>query len=543
MPLTHPNIAAAQVPDAGQVLRELRDTDRALETPKPAAPVLESLPQPAIKLPPGLQIPVTALRITGNSSIPTEELAALVRPWEGKTLDVTALNEAAGAITRRYQADGHLLAYAYLPVQKIEGGVVQIAVLEGRVDAVQTVAAQDVRLKDEVIQAHVGTIVAASQVKQADLERRLLLLNDMPGVVARSAFTPGGRPGTADLVVSVAEEEPLVNRIDFNNHGSPSTGRYRLGTRFQLRDIFGLGDSTQFRLQASDKGRLIDGGLSTRIPIGGEGWAVDAGISRLTYELGQDFATLGARGEANVISLGASYPVIRSLSRNLYAQGAYEHKRLTDFLTLLGSETRKRSHAVTGSLSLDNRDGWLGGGHSHAFVSLMIGDLDQGSGAATSLAKDGLYHKVSYDLFRQQTLTGPWSLLGRVQGQHAWENLDSSEKLGLTGAQGVRAYSPGEASVDRGSVLTLELRHATPLTGGTFTWSLFHDFAWGDINVAAAPGSSGNRLTLNGSGVGIGWSTGGDLQLSLTAAWRGGDEPTVDGERLPRFFFLVRKGF
>lgn len=521
----------------------MREAERPKEPLKQEPQLLDTLPKPAIKLPSGMRVHVEAFRVTGNTSIATSVLAELVKPWEGKTLDLAGLNDAAGAITRHYQSQGYLLAYAYLPVQKIEAGVVQLAVLEGRLDVVEVVSAQDVRLQDEVIQAHMERTGESGEVKREDLERRLLLLNDMPGVVARSAFTPGEQPGSADLVVTVVEDDPLANRVEFNNHGSPSTGRYRLGTQFHLRDIFGLGDSTRFNLRVSDNGRLVDGGLATRVPIGGQGWAIDAGISRLTYNLGGAFSALGARGEANIFSLGTSYPLIRSLSQNLYIQGTVEHKRLVDYVTVLGSEAHKRSNALNINLPYDNRDGWLGGGRNYALLSASAGKLSLGSGTAGSLAKNGAYSKFGYDLRRNQTLIGSYSLLAQVRGQHAWDNLDSSEKLGLTGAQGVRAYSPGETSVDRGGIANLELRYTRPLTGGTLYLSLFHDYGWGDINVSPTAGTVGNQISLRATGVGLGWSAGEEWDATITAAWHGNDKPTVDGDRRPRIFLQVRKGY
>lgn len=539
---TTPGHGAAP-PDAGQVLREMRGGERDMRPEKAEEPVIEALPRPAIKLPEGIRIPVGAFRVSGNSAIPSAELDALVRPWAGQTLDLAGLNDAAGAITRHYQSRGYLLSYAYLPAQKVVDGVVEIAVLEGRVDAVQVVAAQDVRLRDDVIQRHVGDIAEASTLRQADLERRLLLLNDMPGVVARGAFTPGARPGTADLVLSVVEEDPLANSLVFNNHGGDSTGHLRLGVNFQLKDIFGLGDSTRFNLLASEKGLLVNGGLNTRVPVGGDGWALEAGLGRVTYELDGAFANLGARGEATSLSLGASYPILRGLDRNLYFQAGYEHKWLRDLLTLIADETRKHSDAFSLRLSLDQRDDFLGGGRSNVSLGLLRGDLSASTTGLVTPRAQGNFNKINAVLGRQQNLGGNWSLSGHAQGQYTRDNLDSSEKLGLTGPYGVRAYGPGELTADRGALASLELRYSQPFTGGTLTWSLFHDHAWAIRDVSAPPGSAGNRVSLLGSGFGAEWRAGEDLRALVTAAWRGGLGPSVDGDSRPRVYFQLNKGF
>lgn len=533
-------------PDAGSLLKELRDQERGRPAAPATPPVISPVVRPGIRLPDGATVRVAGFKISGNSAIASAELAPLLAPWEGKTLDVTGLNEAASALTRHYQARGFLLSYAYLPVQKIENDIIEIAVLEGRVGGVQVVAAQDVRLDDAVVQQHVGGVQSADgapPARQEELERRLLLLNDIPGVVARGAFTPGGQPATSDLVVSVVEDEPLANSIYVNNHGSESTGENRLGAQFHLRDLFGIGDSSRLNFAWSSRGKIASGGLNTRVPFGGDGWTVSAGASHLIYELDGEFSSLGARGEANVVQLGLAYPIIRSLDRNLALQADYEHKKLRDLIPLLGIETRKTSQSAIAGLSFDQRDPYFGGGRSRAGATWQSGELELDAGNDPDpLHKAGRFNKTTFELAREQSLHAAGQLYVRLLVQVADKNLDSSEKFGLGGPTAVRAYGPGEATVDDGSLFTLEYRYFVPLTGGTLTWRIFHDRGEGDIDHDPLPASADNGVVLKGSGLGLDWSTG-DFDLTATAAWRGHRPATVNGDHQPRIYLQLSKSY
>lgn len=532
---------AQSIPDAGQLLTDVQKADKEALSPAPTPDLIEpNAPRAAIKLPAGAKVEVSRFRLTGNKSFGSDLLTSLVKPWEGRVLDVDGLNEAAGAITRHYQNQGYLLAYAYLPAQKIEQGVIEIAVLEGTVDSVQIVTAQDVRLSDEVIQQHVEGIAQAPQVLQTDLERRLLLLNDIPGVVARASFVPGGKPGTADVVVTVAEEEPLVSTIDFNNYGSDSTGEFRLGVQFYLRNLFGLGDSTRVRLQTSQKAELVSGSINTRVPLNGRGLSAEAGLSRLSYELGAPYSALGARGEANVLHLGLVHQLVRSMYDNVSLSAAYDYKDLTDVIEFI-SNNKKTSHQLNLGMSASTRDTFGGGGQTQSSLGLTSGSLSWDQGAAGT-APSGHFSKMTFDVSRRQALGADWTLLAKMSGQYAFDNLDSSEKYALTGPYGVRAYAPGQASVDSASMVALELRRAWLLSGGTFSGSLFYDYARGSFNVDPAPGVN-NQISLRGSGLGLNWANGADLSVSLTAAWRGSKVLSVDDDRKPYFYFQVIKGF
>ncbi len=517
-------------PTSGQLLEETRRTaPPALPSQTPPR-LIETPVRPTIVMPEGVTVTVSEFRISGATSFAPDALAALVQPWTGKRLDIRGLNEAAGALTRYYQSNGHLLSYAYLPAQRVADGVIELAVLEGRLEGVQIVTAQNVRLRDEVIQAHTDTLIAPGPLLQEVVERKLLLLGDMPGVAARAAFTPGATTGGAEMVVSVAEDEPLEVRGEFSNHGGISTGQYRAGLQLHFRDIFGWGDSTHARGFVSNRGSLVSGSLGTTVPVGGDGWKLGANLSRLKYQLAGDFRRLGAVGQADTFGLDASYPLRRSADNTITVRAGFDHKRLRDELTVLGNATAKRND--TGELggSFDYRDSI--GGLSAGSVLATLGKLRVAGGARQE------WRKLGVQAVRLQSIAGPWSVYARVAAQTSGVPLDSSEKLGLGGAGGVRAYAPGEVSVDHGGLATLELRYALDLLGGNVVGSLFHDYGGGQIDRSSTR-LPGNDPELNGTGVGLSWTSGG-IGINASLAWRGSRAPTTDSrDPRPRLFFQM----
>ena len=524
-------VQAQTPPSSGQLLEETRRlAPPALPTQTPPR-LIDAPVRPTLNLPDGVSVTVSDFRISGATSYPAAQLAELVKPWVGKRLDIAGLNEAAGALTRYYQANGHLLSYAYLPAQRVADGVIELAVLEGRLEGVQIVTAQDVRLRDDVIQAHTDSLTAPGPLLQADVERKLLLLNDMPGVTARAAFTPGATTGGADMVVSVAEDEPLEVRAEINNHGTKSTGEYRTALTLQFRDLFGWGDSTTARGAASNKGSLVTGSLSTSVPVGGDGWKLGANLSRVQYQLAGSFANLGAVGQADALGFDASYPLRRTADNSIYLKAGFDHKRLRDDQQIVpGSLVIKRNDSGDLGGSFDYRDSI--GGLSAGSATVTLGQL------RVAGAQRQEWHKLAVQLVRQQAISGPWSLYGRLSAQKTGTTLDSSEKLGLGGPGAVRSYASGEASVDHGAVASLELRYALDFLGGNVVGSLFRDYGGGLVNRGAS-GQPGNDPELHATGFGLSWSSGG-LGLNASLAWRGSRLPTTDGsDPRPRLFLQM----
>lgn len=177
-------------------------------------------------------------------------------------------------------------------------------------------------------------------------------------------------------------------------------------------------------------------------------------------------------------------------------------------------------------------------------AGLQLADLivspNQASDAATTRTH-GSFMKWRTSLSRQQVLTEELSLFAAASAQRANKNLDSSEKLFLGGASGIRAYPSSEAGGAEGELLNLELRWRP---GGGVTLTAFHD--WGRVRVnkdnslaAAAP----NGITLKGHGLAAAWQTPWDVQMKATWARREGSNPNPTAAGLDQDGSLIRDRF
>ncbi len=123
-------------------------------------------------------------------------LLPLLQDFVGKELSLADLWRAADIITRYCRERGYFVTRAYIPAQDINDGIVEITVLEGKVERINVKLGDSVLLKDGIIE---GTQRSAFSVdgliSKAELERDLLLLNDLPGVSARSVLSPATAVG------------------------------------------------------------------------------------------------------------------------------------------------------------------------------------------------------------------------------------------------------------------------------------------------------------------------------------------------------------
>jgi len=523
-------VFAQAPPTAGGQLQQIPPP---LAAPPTAPAIIFDRSKPPPKAPPsGPAVRVDQLRITGATLFTEAELVAATGFVPGRELTLPELRNLAAAISLFYNRRGYFLAQAYLPAQPIDGGTVTIAVMEGRYGAVSL--RNESHLSDGVAGRTIAGLDAGDPIAIKPLERRLLLLSDIPGVAVRSTLAPGAEVGTSDLVIDLTPGRRLTGSLEADNAGNRYTGRYRLGGSLNLNNATGLGDQLSLRLLASTEG-LAYGRAAWQVPVGDA--IVGVSYTHLTYELGQEFQALDATGTADIASLYASYPLVRSRAFNLYALASIDGKWLTDEIGLVGQVSDKTSRAYTLGLRGDARDSLGGGGLTSFSLAWTGGDLDienpaERAADALSARTQGDFGKLQFSATRLQTLGGPLSLYGAVRGQIANGNLDSSEKMALGGAYGVRAYPEGEAYGDQGYLATLEarLRLGGPAESPAGRFHLIAFIDAGQVDFAHDPWFPGNnRASRSGYGLGLTWAGPHDLFISASYARKLGDEPTTSG--------------
>lgn len=533
------SLMAATLPDAGQSQQNIDQQPlqlpgkQRLELNLPDAPSTEAQAG-------GPSLQVKGFTLQGNSAIASDELLAMLADLQGRTVSLGELQAGANRITRLYRERGYPLARAYIPAQEIDGGVVQIAVMEGRYGEVGLNNTS--RVSDAAL-APITQLKSGDAVRSASLERSLLLLADTPGVEVKSTLKPGASVGATDLLVDVQPGPLLSGSVDADNYGNRFTGEYRLGGTLNVNSPLGLGDRLSLRAMGSDEDQQY-GRIAYQLPIGP--WATQVGVaySDMDYQLAKDFDDLKAHGNARITSAYAIQPLVRSREFSLYAQLQYDDKRLKDDIDQFDSKSDKRSRVVIASLNGESRDQLFGGGVNSFALAWSQGSLNI-DGAGNQRVDDltagtqGRFHKLNPSLVRLQRLTDRFSLYGQLQGQWADGNLDSSEKLSLGGAYGVRAYPQGEASGDQGWLANLELRYAL-----TDAWQLSTFADHGQVRLNKNTWSDGdNHRSLSGAGVGARWAAHG-WQISATSAWKlGNADPQSDVDRSPRVWVQVVRFF
>lgn len=527
---------AQQIPNAGRILQEQAPEP---QPPAPSPSLNLDSPIPGTAAPGGAQARVSRIDLTGNHAYTQEQLLALLGSYQDKTYDLAGMQELANTLTRYYRDAGYPFARVYLPAQGLENGVLRLQVVEGRYGQVK--AEGDAALAAKA-QAYLDPLKTGGVIESAPLERAALLLSDLPGVTVSPIVRPGQEMGTGDLAVQVERGDRVNGSVGLDNQGNRYTGQYRANAALAINSPFMLGDQITLRAQRTSE-NLNYGDVGYSAPLGSSGLRGRIGYGYTGYELGKEFSDLDAHGSARVASVGLSYPLIRSQSRNLTIGVDFLHKKLRDDYRAAGIVQDKFSNSVPIAAQFDVRDSLGGGGLTYGALSWTPGTLKLdgklAAGDSLSAQSAGHYSKLNLDIARLQSVSSRWTVFGRFSGQWTNDNLDSSEDFGLGGPAGVRAYPVGEGYGDRGWLTQLEVRYAA----GAVTPFAFYDA--GRVQISAHPWQAGDNFrAVAGAGVGARVAVAG-WRGEATVAWRtdGGAPQSDSKDHKPLFWISAQYVF
>jgi hemolysin activation/secretion protein len=495
-------------PSIGDALRQVPPAPA--EQPAAPLPTVGNLPAVApMQALPGEQLLVNRIDIEGNTALPNAALQAQVQAGIGQSLTLSQLEELASRITLYYRAHGYFVARAYLPAQEVAGGVVRIRVVEGRYG--DFVLKNTSLVRDSALQATLDRAKRSPNVTQASLERAMLTINDLPGVVvSRADVMPGQQVGTSDFVIVTDPTRAVEGYVAAENYGSEYTGRRRLTGAVSLNSPFGIGDRLSASGLLSNGADLKNYRLAYGAPLTAGGLRAEVAVSRTDYELAGTYAALEALGRANTAEVTLSYPFVRTQAYTLEGSLNLGHRKLTDEIRSTATVNPKTADVGSATVVSRSTDTWWGmPAQTTLSAAFTLGYLDianqvdrnqDAQGARTA----GRYGKVNLSLSRNTELQRNWSLVTALRLQQALfgKNLDGSEDMAISGISSVKVYPPSEAAAENAALLNLELLYALPVQGAlSARVGVFADV--GRASMERKFGATDTSHTLSDAGVSL----------------------------------------
>jgi hemolysin activation/secretion protein len=423
-----------------------------------------------VPAPPGAQpaesprFDIWEYRIEGATRLDHTLIEKTVYAYLGPGRSIDDVEQARSALEKAYHEAGYSAAAVDIPEQDVEGGVVVLAVTEGRVDRLRVTGSRYFslgKIRDRVPALAEGKVLHLPDA-QAQLGK---LAAESPDRSVTPVMRAGRTPGTVEVDLQVEDKLPLHGGVEVNGRNSVNTARLRLIGSLRYDNLWQRFHSASLQYQVSPEN-----------PDNLEVWAgtyvmpIDALDARLVfYGIGlESQSNVTTAGALTVVGTGDIYglrlikplPGLHGLMHSLSL--GWDYKDFGQSIGVIGADTQNTPISYSPFM--------LGysGGYSFADGSLTQFNLEadfsiRGLGNTQQEFEDKRFDaKSSYlylagELKHRQVLPYDFRLNGRLSGQVTDSPLISNEQFSAGGWQTVRGYHETEVLGDDGVNASLEL--------------------------------------------------------------------------------------
>lgn len=554
---------AAFPADARGPIEALTRSRDAPPAPLTGAPDIPMTSQAAPANAAQLRFTLRGVEFAGGTIYPVEALEDLWRHMAGREVSVADVFAIAAAAQARYRADGYLFNRVIVPAQKIEDGTVRLEMIEAVLESVEIEAPGAPLGPVEALAERIAApLRGLRNPTLAQIERVLLLLDDIPGVVRAAALPKlgGETRGGVRLFINM-EREAQETVVFADNRQSPLVGRGLIGAVHSWQSYSAAADSTTVSLFGSadfddpfpeDFKERWTAQLEHRRFLDADGLQLSArGLWSRSRPGGvvRDFHIEGEQLEGE---LRLTRPFLRGRALSIEGWGGIGFAEVDGIAPGAGGGpdivTADDSLRVAEiGLAGTQRDA-LGGTEMELRLRAGLpwfGASEAGDEGLSRADGDGRFALIRARASRSlaPAATAPFSFWVELSGQWADRALLSTEEFSLGGASIARAYDPSEASGDIGAAAAVEIRYAGDATlFETRIPGTLYAFADG-AEVRNLSGGAPGHQALVSMGFGLRAGLPQQVSLNLEAALPVNEPTSQTRDRDWRFFFSLSKQF
>lgn len=496
-----------------------------LTTPKELFGDLKSIKIDDSEKPTGEKVSVKTFIFDGSSVFENSVLAERIKKYENSELTLSEIKDAAREITKLYRESGYFVARAYIPAQEAEGGVIKISILEGVIGNVTL--DNNSGVKDDVIIAYTKGIDNARIVLSNELERKALLVNELSGVkdIKINALA-GANLGESDLSIKVIKDEKYKGQVSVDNYGSKYAGKHRLSTVFDFNNVSGVGDQFTLAALVSENANSKSFSANYMRPVGFDGWKVGGSVYNSDYELSK-LGDLISYGESTGVSAWASYPLVKTQEWSSEIKFGGYSQVMSDSIGIdvFSEKAKKQNNSLNLEFSNNLSTSFFNSpGRLYNSVSISGGKLSNKNDISkeqdTFAKTTGSWSKIEMFTIHRQRLSQDFSLQTSLNIQeNLGRNLDGTEKISLSGVNGVRSYLSSELNADSGYVASFDLIYNIYNDGNYMhNASVFIDRAEGKKQRKRVDNGLPNYRAINAAGIGYRFELNEKLDIDATFA-------------------------
>lgn len=447
-------------------------------------------------------------RVEGTTLLPVVVVEQAVYPHLGEQKTLSDVEKAREALEKAYHGAGYLTVLVSIPQQKVDGGLVKLAVTEAPVDRLRVVESRYFSLGE--IRAAAPELAEGTVPNFPQMQKELAALNRSGDRKITPVLRPGKTPGTVEVDLKVQDQLPLHGNVELNDRYSQDTTRTRLSASLRWDNLWqkqhGLGITVQTAPEKPDESRVFSASYT---------WPLASGNYLALYGVKSD-SDVAAVGTLNVVGngviLGARYILpLRSRSEGFFhtATLGVDYKDFDQSVSLIGGgDFNTPITYLPFTLGWDGT--WLGERRSTRFGAAFNFHLRGLVADEQEFADKRFKGRPDYAYLRgtashSESWASGWGAGVRGSWQIAAQPLISNEQFAIGGADTVRGYLESAALGDNGVALSVEATTPNFAKRLSDTLDDAHLLAFVDSGYVHVrqPITADDRFTLAGAGLGV----------------------------------------
>lgn len=389
--------------------------------------------------------------INRSEILSEDEIREILLRYVGREIHLADLYAMIGEFNALYRAAGFVTARAYIPPQKITGGMVRIVLVEGRVGRLRV--EENDYIRDAYITRRLG-LKEGDLVELDVLESALLRFNRLNQTKLSARLEAGAEFGQTDIVVTANEPDRYLYSLFGDNYGSLSTGHWRAGSYVRAASVVGVDDPLTVGVTRSEGS--LSGFFVYEVPVTAFDTRLSVGATRTKIRVvdgpfADDPADPEVTGATTLLNVMLRQPFMLDENWLLNIDYSYNGNFSRSSFGSAVTDTRIGRHSIGVGLEYLGETGFYSLGlRAHR----MRAEVSQATTIERYLGKytaDAVaYQRLGEDFAIQFTATG------QVTDDYL---LPAAEQFSVGGIGSMRAYEPGQFAGDEGYATQTELHY------------------------------------------------------------------------------------
>lgn len=405
-------------------------------------------------------VQIEVINICGSSLFDNDMFESLKKPYLNNCNGLTNLTNLINKITNMYIDKGYVTSRAYLKQQDLSDGIVDIDILEGKIEKIEFVGIAPIDFMN---------IYEKEILNLRDLEVEIQQRDRLRSYDYNIELIPSTQQGYSIVkIIAHKVDNPLYGSLNVNNFGSESTGKHQIALNTNYEDLLDFDDIVSLNVNTTNnafKQHNYSKSISINysFPIRRFLFDINYLYSKFDIlskdELANDIIIFG---NSNTFSFKSNYKLYHSENHSLELNGAYTRKENKNYLTIFTDDGSGNLIPSTASLAQQSyvlANAMVGIKHTYQTYGIhyytnfnIIQGLAKQSRVDNEVPQNSEFIKYELELSllkRFDMLYEPTYNLS-LMGQITNKNVFAADEISIGGPYSVRGFNSADIYGEKG---------------------------------------------------------------------------------------------